>query len=254
MKKKINFKEVFPNFITILGLCLGISSIKFAFELNFEKSIYCIVLAAILDAIDGRIARFLKSTSKFGAELDALVDFVNFGISPALILYFYKLNTLPKFGWILCLVFIICACLRLARFNSSDKLEKNTSDMFFNGVPVPSGAGLILLPIIFSYSGFSAQNLNMNIFVIFISITSFLMISKIPTYSLKSFKISRTAGVILILILAIYFIFLYQFTFETLLISGILYLLLIPVSFLHYARYKKKNKNLDDSLISDDFI
>ena len=83
MKKKINFKEVFPNFITILGLCLGISSIKFAFELNFEKSIYCIVLAAILDAIDGRIARFLKSTSKFGAELDALVDFVNFGISPA---------------------------------------------------------------------------------------------------------------------------------------------------------------------------
>ena len=151
-------------------------------------------------------------------------------------------------------MFIICACLRLARFNSSDKLEKNTSDMFFNGVPVPSGAGLILLPIIFSYSGFSEQNLNMNIFVIFISITSFLMISKIPTYSLKSFKISRTAGVILILILAIYFIFLYQFTFETLLISGILYLLLIPVSFLHYARYKKKNKNLDDSLISDDFI
>ena len=89
MKKKINFKEVFPNFITILGLCLGISSIKFAFELNFEKSIYCIVLAAILDAIDGRIARFLKSTSKFGAELDALVDFVNFGISPALICLLY---------------------------------------------------------------------------------------------------------------------------------------------------------------------
>ena len=254
MKKRINFKEVFPNFITLLGLCLGVSSIKFAFELNFEKSIYCIVLAAILDTIDGRIARFLKSTSKFGAELDSLVDFINFGVSPALILFFYKLNDLPKIGWILCLIYIICACLRLARFNSVDKLNNNMSNIFFNGVPVPSGAGIILLPVIISFANLNIVIDNINFYIIIILVSSFLMISKIPTYSLKSFKISRTLGVLLLLVLAIYFNILYQYTFETLLFTGLAYILSIPISFFHYARYKKKSSKEDDSLISDDFI
>ena len=117
MKSKISFRAVIPNIITIFALILGLTSIKFTMTSDFNLAIVSIVLAAILDAADGRIARLIKGTSKFGAELDSLVDFVNFGVAPALIIYFWELRYLGNIGWILTLVFIICSCLRLARFN-----------------------------------------------------------------------------------------------------------------------------------------
>src|SRR5210317_2562123 len=152
--KKIDFRIALPNFITIIGLCLGLNSIKLAFEGNFQQSIIFILLAAILDAADGRIARLINGTSKFGAELDSLTDFVNFGVAPALIIYFWELRYLGNIGWILTLVFIICACLRLARFNvaMANGGKDSWKDNFFTGVPTPAGAGILLLPLIYSLS------------------------------------------------------------------------------------------------------
>jgi CDP-diacylglycerol--serine O-phosphatidyltransferase len=133
MKSKISFRAVIPNIITIFALILGLTSIKFTMTSDFKLAIISIVLAAILDAADGRIARLIKGTSKFGAELDSLVDFVNFGVAPALIIYFWELRYLGNIGWILTLVFIICACLRLARFNIdiANRSKESWKDNFF---------------------------------------------------------------------------------------------------------------------------
>ena len=150
MKSKISFRAVIPNIITIFALILGLTSIKFTMTSDFKLAIISIVLAAILDAADGRIARLIKGTSKFGAELDSLVDFVNFGVAPALIIYFWELRYLGNIGWILTLVFIICACLRLARFNIdiANKGNKRWKIIFFTVVPKLVVAGILLLPLI----------------------------------------------------------------------------------------------------------
>ena len=259
--KKIDFKIALPNLITILGLCLGLNSIKLAFEGNFEKAIIFIVVAAILDSIDGRIARLINGTSKFGAELDSLTDFVNFGVCPSLIVYFWSLNNIKFYGWIVSLIFIVACCLRLARFNlSTDTNIRNDWRVnFFSGVPAPAGAGLILLPMIFSFSEFSylyeKNDLHILVIIIFVS---FLMVSKIPTYAFKKIKISKNIFILLALFFVLYFGLLFNKTFETLVITGIIYVLLIPISFLNFLKLKKtyyKNFKQDsDSIISDEIF
>ena len=186
--KKIDFRIALPNFITIIGLCLGLNSIKLAFEGNFQQSIIFILLAAILDAADGRIARLINGTSKFGAELDSLTDFVNFGVCPSLLVYFWSLSNIKFYGWIITLIFVVSCCLRLARFNlDTDNNQKNNWRVnFFSGVPAPAGAGLILMPMIVTFSEFDISFVNHEKIVLGIVIlTSFLMISKIPTYAVK---------------------------------------------------------------------
>ena len=192
---KIDFRVALPNLITILGLCLGLNSLKLAFEGNFEKSITFIVLAAILDALDGRIARLIKGTSKFGAELDSLTDFVNFGVCPSLIIYFWSLNNLGFYGWIISLLFVVACCLRLARFNLDTTKQDDQNNWklnFFSGIPAPAGAGLALMPMIISFSDFNylfKGYINEIVVLIIMLVTSFLMISKIPTYAFKKIKI-----------------------------------------------------------------
>lgn len=260
---KVDFRVALPNFITLLGLCLGLTSMKLAFEGNFEKSIIFIVIAAILDALDGRIARLIKGTSKFGAELDSLTDFVNFGVCPSLIIYFWSLYNFEFYGWIISLLFVSACCLRLARFNISTfaSNEKITwRENFFSGVPAPAGAGLILMPMIVTFSDFNIffnEYLSSSLILIIVLLTSFLMISKIPTYAMKKIKISKNSFVLLSLSLVIFFGLLFNKTFETLTFVGFIYFFSIPISFFHFLKVKKiKEKNIKkgDSLISDEII
>lgn len=260
--KKIDFKVAFPNFITILGLCLGLNSIKLAFEGDFEKSIIFIVIAAILDSIDGRIARLINGTSKFGAELDSLTDFVNFGVCPGLIIYFWSLFNIKFYGWIVSLIYIVACCLRLARFNlSNENYSKNDWKInFFSGVPAHAAAGLILLPIILAFSEFNYLYLKNDFHNLFIVvIVSFLMVSKIPTYAFKKVKITKNIFIILTFVFVLYFGLLFNKTFETLVITGVIYILSVPISFFNFIKLKKNyEKNIkkkdNDSIISDEIF
>ena len=248
MKENKKFKLVsskktrylLPNILTLGGVCLGISSIKFSIDGNYSLAVIFILLAAILDALDGRVARLIKGTSEFGKELDSLTDFVSFGIAPVFILYFWELNKYGKLGWAIALIYSVCCVLRLARFNLT-KIDNQQiwKTNYFEGVPSPAGGLLILMPLIFELSDL---NLNFNIknFTPYFTILiAFLLVSKIPTLSLKKISISPKATVFILLGIGIIFISLLYYTFETLLFFALVYLISIPVSFF---MYKSKNK------------
>ena len=158
--KKTNARVILPNMLTLIGVCIGLSSIRFALDGKFEFAIIAIMFAALIDGLDGRIARLIKGTSKVGKELDSLTDMISFGVAPAFIMYFWKLNTLGRFGWLLCLVYVVCVALRLARFNINTGQTPTWKDNFFEGVPSPAGGILVLMPLIISLSGFELININ----------------------------------------------------------------------------------------------
>ena len=251
----IHPRYVIPSIISILGLCVGLSSIKFALNSQFEHAVIAITIASIIDTIDGRIARLIKGTSKFGAELDSLIDFINFGVAPAITVYIWILKDLGNIGWLLVLFHSVACCLRLARFNLGSKINNEKwRENFFTGVPSPAGAGILLLPLILFLSEFSSNYDYRTLAIIFIIASTFLMVSKIPTYSLKGIKIGRPFLIFLLLLIATYFGFLIHYPFNTLLFTGCLYLLLIPISFIHFKIIKKISSKASDSLISEDFI
>ena len=242
-------RYLLPNILTLGGVCLGISSIKFSIDGNFSLAVTLILLAAILDALDGRVARLIKGTSEFGKELDSLTDFVSFGIAPVLILYFWELNTYGRLGWAIALIYSVCCVLRLARFNLT-KVEDRDSwkNNFFEGIPSPAGGLLILSPLIYELS-------EINFFINLKSLTPFftilialLLVSKIPTLSLKRISISSKTTVFLLLSIGIIFIALLFYTFVTLLIFNFIYLISVPISILIYKKQQKKYA----SRISDD--
>tara|TARA_Y100001958_G_C21070884_1_gene430418 strand:+ start:102 stop:893 length:792 start_codon:yes stop_codon:yes gene_type:complete len=234
-------RYLLPNILTLGGVCLGISSIKFSIDGNFNLAVTLIMLAAILDALDGRVARLIKGTSEFGKELDSLTDFVSFGIAPVLILYFWELNNYGKLGWAIALIYSVCCVLRLARFN----LTKNDNDQewknnFFEGIPSPAGGLLILTPLIYELAEFNF-NFDIKIFTPFLTIfIALLLVSKIPTLSLKKISISSKTTVFLLLTAGIIFISLLFYTFETLLIFAITYFFSIPLSIFIYKKQQKK--------------
>tara|TARA_Y100000590_G_C15587816_1_gene964837 strand:+ start:334 stop:1128 length:795 start_codon:yes stop_codon:yes gene_type:complete len=239
---KKNPRSLLPNTLTIFGVCLGLSSIKFALDTNYGMAIIAIGFAAILDTLDGRVARLIKGTSKVGKELDSLTDVISFGVAPGFIMYFWTLNELGKFGWMLVLIYTVCCALRLARFNLTVIDENETWKInFFEGVPSPAAAGVILLPLILSLSNFIQFESYSIISSITILTTSFLMVSKIPTYSLKRILIPRHMAIFLLLGIGIYVSLLIFYTFETLFLTGIVYFLLIPISYLHYRQKSKKS-------------
>ena len=234
-------RYLLPNILTLGGVCLGISSIKFSIDGNFSLAVTLILFAAILDALDGRIARLIKGTSEFGKELDSLTDFVSFGIAPVFILYFWELKTYGKLGWAIALIYSVCCVLRLARFNLT-KVENHQEwkNNFFEGVPSPAGGMLILMPLIYELTDFSF-NFEMKKFTPFLTILiALLLVSKIPTLSFKKISISSKTTIFLLLTAGLIFISLLFYTFETLLIFGILYLLLIPISFFVFKNNQKK--------------
>ena len=150
---KKNARVILPNMLTLIGVCIGLTSIRFALDGRFEFAIIAIILAAVIDGLDGRIARLIKGTSEFGKELDSLTDFVSFGIAPVFILYFWELNNYGKLGWAISLVYSICCVLRLARFNLTKvDNQQQWKNNFFEGIPSPAGGLLILMPLIYELS------------------------------------------------------------------------------------------------------
>jgi CDP-diacylglycerol--serine O-phosphatidyltransferase len=237
---KKNPKSLLPNTLTIIGVCLGLSSIKFAIDLNYNMAVFAIGIAAILDTLDGRVARLIKGTSKVGKELDSLTDVISFGVAPSFIMYFWAINEIGKFGWMLVLLYSVCCALRLARFNLTTVEENETWKInFFEGVPSPAAAGLILLPLILNLSSiFNFENTKV-ISSIVITLVSLLMVSKVPTYSLKRIAIPRNFTVFLLLGIGFYLSLLIFYTFEVLFLTGVVYIILIPISYFHYGKLRK---------------
>ena len=234
-------RYLLPNILTLGGVCLGISSIKFSIDGNYSLAVTLILFAAILDALDGRIARLIKGTSEFGKELDSLTDFVSFGIAPVFVLYFWELNKYGKLGWAITLIYSVCCVLRLARFNLTKIETEEWKNNFFEGIPSPAGGLLILMPLIYELT-----NLNLGIEVKnatpYLTICiAVLLVSKIPTLALKKISISSKATVFLLLAIGIIFIGLLFYTLETLLVFGVTYVISIPISFFIYKSQNKKN-------------
>ena len=244
---KKNARVILPNMLTLIGVCIGLTSIRFALDGRFEFAIVAIILAAIIDGLDGRIARLIKGTSKVGKELDSLTDMISFGVAPAFIMYFWKLNTLGRFGWLVCLIYVICVALRLARFNVNSGQEPSWRDNFFEGVPSPAGGILVLTPLIFSLSGIQIFQINYTIVVpLFFIATSLLLISKLPTYSFKKIIIRRSTTIFLLFSIVLFFGLLLIYTFEVIAVSSLIYILLIPVSFFHFHKIKKGSSTTED--------
>ena len=242
--KKTNARVILPNMLTLIGVCIGLSSIRFALDGKFEFAIIAIMFAALIDGLDGRIARLIKGTSKVGKELDSLTDMISFGVAPAFIMFFWILNTLGRFGWLLCLIYVICVALRLARFNVNTGQAPSWRDNFFEGVPSPAGGILVLTPLIISLSGFELFQINYDIVTpVFFIVTSFLLISKFPTYSFKKIVIPRRTTIFLLFGIVLFFGLLLIYTFNVIALSAVIYVLLLPISFLHYQKIKKQHEN-----------
>jgi len=245
-------RMLLPNMLTLIGVCIGLSSIKFALDEKFELAIIAIIFAALIDGLDGRIARLIKATSKVGKELDSLTDVISFGVAPSFVMYFWSLNNLGKFGWLLCLIYVVCVTLRLARFNVNSNEEPSWRDNFFEGIPSPAGGILVLMPLIFSLSEFDFLIISYNILVpVFFISVSFLLISKLPTYSLKKIIIPRSMTVFLLFGIVLFFGLLLIYPFKVVFLSGFIYLSLIPISFLHYRKINKQ-KNINQVKNDDD--
>ena len=237
---KKNPRSLLPNALTILGVCLGLSSIKFALDTNYAMAVVAIGFAAILDTLDGRVARLVRGASKVGKELDSLTDVISFGVAPGFIMYFWTLDTIGKFGWMFVLIYAVCCALRLARFNLTVIEENETWKVnFFEGVPSPAAAGLVLSPLILNLSGLIQFENYAVLSSVTILTTSVLMVCKIPTYSLKRILIPRHLAIFLLLGIGIFVSLLIFYTFETLFFSAIIYIILIPISYFHY-KYKNK--------------
>ena len=249
---KKNARVILPNMLTLIGVCIGLTSIRFALDGKFEFAIIAVIFAALIDGLDGRIARLIKGTSKVGKELDSLTDMISFGVAPAFIMYFWKLNTLGRFGWLVCLIYVICVALRLARFNVNSNQDPSWKDNFFEGVPSPAGGILVLTPLIISLTDFNYIQLNYDVLVpAFFIITSLLLISKFPSYSLKKIVIQRKATIFLLFGIVLFFGLLLIYPFNIIAISAIIYLLILPISFIHYQKLKKQNQD-KDSIEDDD--
>ena len=243
-------RMILPNAITLIGICIGLTSIKFALDGKFAIAIIAILFAGLMDALDGRIARLIKGTSIMGKELDSLGDVISFGVAPALIMYFWNLQYLEKFGWFVCLIYVVCVALRLARFNVHSDEQPSWKDNFFEGMPSPAGGIIVLMPLILSFSGFGDFFIKINydfLVPIFFVLVSILLISTIPTYSFKKIVIQRSMTKFLLFGIVIFFGALLVYTFKILLVSSLIYLCLIPISYFHYKKLKKKNNVTVDS-------
>ena len=249
---KKNARVILPNMLTLIGVCIGLTSIRFSFNAQFDLAIIAIIFAALFDWLDGRIARLIKGTSEVGKELDSLADVISFGVAPAFIMYFWTLSSLGKFGWLLCLIYVSCVALRLARFNVNSNQEPSWKDNFFEGVPSPAGGILVLSPLVLNLSNFDYIKIDYNIIVpIFFIFTSLLLISKFPSYSFKKIVIQRKATIFLLFGIVLFFGLLLIYPFNIIAISAVVYVLMLPISFFHYQKLKKQNQD-KDSIEDDD--
>lgn len=255
ISEKKNVRMILPNMLTLIGVCIGLTSIRFSFNGQFDLAIIAIIIAALIDGLDGRIARLIKGTSKVGKELDSLTDMISFGVAPAFIMYFWTLSSLGRFGWLICLIYVICVALRLARFNINSNQEPSWRDNFFEGVPSPAGGILVLTPLVISMTNFEYIKLDNNIIApIFFITTSLLLISKFPTYSFKKIVIQRKTTIFLLFGIVLFFGLLLIYPFVAISMSAIAYLFMLPISYFHYNKLKKNNEdkeNVEDDEFED---
>lgn len=235
-------RKIIPNIVTTLAVCAGVTSIRYAMSGHFSKAIICIFLAAFFDMLDGRVARMLKGSTKFGAELDSLSDFVSFGVAPAILMYKWTLFDFPKFGWFFCLLFAICMAMRLARFNTmlEDEPQPPYWNNFFTGVPAPAAAALGILPVMLSFEFREYEFLRSNWFCsIVMFVVAMLMISRIPTISTKHMKVPTY--MVVPLFVAVVFGATLVFSQPWLVLSSMvaLYAVTIPLGVLWFLKGKK---------------
>ncbi|MBD8892786.1 CDP-alcohol phosphatidyltransferase family protein [Roseibium litorale] len=240
--RQVPMRLILPNMVTLLALCSGLTAIRMAFEGRWEFAIGAVLVAAVLDALDGRVARLLKGTSRFGAELDSLADFVNFGVTPALMLYIWILNDAGSFGWIAALIFAISGALRLARFNVAldDPDKPEWAAHFFTGVPAPAGALTVLMPIYWEFLGFLPHWPEFAPGVaIYTTVIAFLMISRLPTYSGKKFgtRIRRDLVLPLFLVAVLLVALIVSYPFQMLAVGSALYLVSIPFAWRSHRQF-----------------
>lgn len=230
--RQIPLRVIIPNMITILAICAGLTGIRLAFENRYELAVGMVLLAAFLDGIDGRVARLLKATSKFGVQMDSLADIVNFGVAPALVLYVFVLDQARSVGWIAALIFAIAAGLRLARFNVMSERETKASwqSEYFVGVPAPAGAMLVLLPVYVGFLGLAPSRPFALIASAYTVLIAFLLVSRVPVWSGKSegSRIRRDFVLPVMLVVVIYVATLMSFTWETMVVTVAIYLASLP--------------------------
>jgi len=243
--RQIPVRTLVPNLITLLALCAGLTAIRLAIEAKLEWAVAAIVFAATLDGIDGRVARMLKGTSRFGAELDSLADFVNFGVAPALILYFWGLHELGHAGWIAAMVFAICAGLRLARFNVmiDDPNRPPWAANFFVGMPAPGGAITVLLPIYVTFLGLPHLAFTAPLVLFYTLAIAFLMVSRLPVFSGKRVGKRVAPELVLPLFVGVVLVFalLIAYPWPVLTTGTIVYLASLPFGFMSYRNHQRRD-------------
>jgi CDP-diacylglycerol--serine O-phosphatidyltransferase len=246
--RPIPVRTLVPNLITLLALCAGLTAIRLAIEGKLEWAVAAIVFAATLDGIDGRVARLLKGTSRFGAELDSLADFVNFGVAPALILYFWDLQELGHFGWIAAMVLAICAGLRLARFNVmiEDPNRPPWAANFFTGMPAPAGAITALLPIYVYFLGVPRFVFIAPVTFVYTLAIAFLMVSRLPVYSGKRVgkRVAPEMVLPVFVFIVLFFALLIAYPWPVLATGTVIYLASLPFGYISYRNYQRRDADL----------
>ena len=242
-RRGIPLRAVVPNAVTALALCVGLTSVRFAIAGEWDKAIYAIVAAGVLDGMDGRIARMLRGQTRFGAELDSLSDVIAFGVAPAIVLHLWSLQHLPQFGWLFALAYAVCMALRLARFNANIDVEEqpHKSAGFLTGVPAPAGAGLLLLPIYLWLASDQQWNwlADYRIVAPWAALVAFLVISSLATFSWGSLRLRRNVRLEAIVVIALIGGALVSAPWHTLSVAAFTYIVLIPFSMASYARVRR---------------
>ncbi len=246
--RRLVVRSLIPNGITVLALCAGLTAMRFAMAGQFERAVVAIIVASILDGLDGRAARLLKGTTKFGAELDSLTDFVNFGVAPVMVLYIWSMQELGGIGWIAVLGYAICCALRLARFNVAldDPDKPEWAANYFVGVPAPAGAWLVMLPLYLSFLGLGNLNHAPVLIAAYSLFIGFLMISRIPTFSGKKMRIRLGREWVLPILLCVGLVaaMSLNFPWHTLCLIAFIYLGFIPFSLSRYRRHMAEDARL----------
>ena len=251
LKRRIKFNRVpirvlIPNIITLLALCSGLTAIRLGFDGRYELAVGAVILATVLDALDGQVARLLKGTSKFGAELDSLADFVNFGVVPGVLIYLWSLHVLNNLGWITILAFALCMAMRLARFNVAledpDKPEWTVG--FFSGIPAPAGAGLLLLPMYLSFLGLFEGPQIAKVLVIYCPMITIMLVSPIPTFSSKLIGNYVPSDMVLpsMVMIVLFAAVLVSYPWFVMTVVAFAYIASIPYSISKYGKLMKQHK------------
>ena len=246
-RQRVPMRFLVPNLVTLLALCSGVTSIRLAFEGRFELAVGAVIVAVILDSLDGRIARLLKGASRFGAELDSLADFVNFGVAPAVLLYMWSLHDLRNLGWVAALALSIACALRLARFNvmAEDPNRPQFAKNYFTGIPAPAGAGLAMAPMYLGFLDVIDEPMAAAPYIIpYLLFVAFLMVSQIPTWSGKNLGgvVSGNKALVILTITLFTILLILAYTWQMLTALAGIYLMMLPISMRNYKRQEMAHR------------